>query len=186
MFQSMGTQRLLREALYLGVCRWLPSSALPGGGLWRRVRAIVAGPLLLEAGHEINIEHGAYFGHGDAVRLGDRSGIGVNCRLHGPVVIGRDVMMGPDVVIIAVNHQFADTAAPMIAQGYASPDPVLVGDDVWIGTRAIVLPGVAIGSHAIVGAASVVTKDVPPYAVVAGNPARIINWRGQRAPTEQR
>lgn len=136
-----------------------------------------AGPLLDHAGRDVNIEARAYFGRGMGVRLGDRSGIGVNCRLHGPVSIGSDVMMGPDVVVIAVNHRIDDTARPMIAQGHADPRPVVIGNDVWIGTRAIILPGVRVGDGAVIGAAAVVTKDVPPMAVVAGNPARVIRRR---------
>lgn len=161
----------------MGVVRWLPSSAGPGGWLWRALRGIIAGPLLAKAGGNLNIEHGAYFGRGDEVRIGDRSGIGVNCRLHGPVTIGRDVMMGPDVVIIATNHGFADVTRPMIEQGHETPDPVEIGDDVWIGTRAVILPGVRVGKGAIIGAGAVVTKNVPDYTIVAGNPARVIGNR---------
>jgi maltose O-acetyltransferase len=85
-------------------------------------------------------------------------------------------MMGPDVVILAVNHRFSGHA-PMIDQGYDDPRLVTIGDDVWIGTRAIVLPGVTIGTGAIVGAGAVVTKDVPENAIVAGNPARVMKLR---------
>lgn len=139
--------------------------------------------MFAHAGSGINVEHGAYFGDGSRVRIGDRSGIGVNCRLHGPVVIGRNVMMGPDVVVLAVNHRFADPV-PMIDQGYDLPRPVTIEDDVWIGTRSIILPGVTIGSGAIIGAGAVVTKSVPPNSVVGGNPARLIRFREAHEATD--
>src|SRR4051812_1227833 len=172
----MQARRFLRMAAYAGFARWLPSSAAPAGAIWRAVRRAAVAPLLAEAGTRINIEHGAYFGDGSQVRLGDRSGIGINCRLHGPVTIGRDVMMGPDVVILALSHRF-DEREPMIGQGYDEPREVVIGNDVWIGTRAIILPGIRIGDGAIVGAGSVVTRDVPTRAIVGGNPARIIRVR---------
>jgi len=56
-------------------------------------------------------------------------------------------------------------------------DPVIIGDDVWIGCNVVILPGTTIGSHAVIGAGAVVTKDIPEYAVVVGNPARIVKFR---------
>ena len=174
----MWLKRAVVGSLYMWLARWLPSSTTPPlGSLWRRIRGAMASQLLAEAGAKVNIEHGAFFGTGAQVRLGHRSGIGVNCRLHGPVTIGRDVMMGPDVVVIATAHGYSDVEVPMIEQQSLSPREVVIGDDVWIGTRAIILPGIRVGDHAIVGAGSVVTKDVPDFAVVAGNPARVIRDR---------
>lgn len=164
-------------ALYLTVTRWLPSSTMPLGWLWQAARAATARPLLDHAGRHINIEHGAYFGRGKGVSLGDRSGVGVNCRLHGPVTIGHHVMMGPDVVVISTNHRFDDPTTPMIDQGHAGAREVVIEDDVWIGTRAIILPGVRVGRGSIIGAGSVVTKDVPSGSVVGGNPARVLRSR---------
>ena len=74
-------------------------------------------------------------------------------------------------------HQFSRTDIPMRLQGHRQYQPVLIEDDVWIGARAIILPGLRIGKGAIVGAGSVVTKDVPPYAICVGNPARVIKSR---------
>ena len=169
--------RSLRLALYLYVARWLPASTMPGGRIWKALRSAIAGPLLAEAGEGINVERGAYFGRGSNVRLGHRSGLGVNCQLYGPVTIGDDVMMGPDVAIYAVNHRFDDLTRPMIEQGHSDPEPVTIGDDVWIGRGANILPGVTVGSHAIIGTGAVVTKDVGAWKVVGGNPAREIGDR---------
>jgi acetyltransferase-like isoleucine patch superfamily enzyme len=65
----------------------------------------------------------------------------------------------------------------MYKQGYSSNEPVIIGNDVWIGSRVTILPGVKIGDGAIIGASAVVTKDVEPYSIVAGNPAKKIGSR---------
>lgn len=86
-------------------------------------------------------------------------------------------MMGPDVMIFTSNHETSRTDTPMRLQGTAKIKPVTIGDDVWIGARVIILPGVTIGQGAILAANAVVTKDVPEYAVVGGNPAKLIKFR---------
>lgn len=86
-------------------------------------------------------------------------------------------MMGPQVFIYTQNHNHDRTDIPMIAQGYEEEKPVVIGDDVWIGSRVTILPGVHIGEGAIIGASSVVTKDVPAYSIVGGNPAKVIKSR---------
>jgi maltose O-acetyltransferase len=128
-------------------------------------------------GTQVNIERGAYFGTGEQMSIGDHSGIGVNCQVVGPITIGRDVMMGPDVIILTQNHETRDLSRPMRGQGALPRKPVVIHDDVWIGTRVIILPGVTIGRGAIIGAGAVVTRDVPPFAIVGGNPARVIKYR---------
>lgn len=91
--------------------------------------------------------------------------------------LGGDVMMAPHVTILSNSHNFSRTDIPMGAQGTPAARPVRIGNDVWIGTRAIILPGVQIGDHCIIAARAVVTKDVPDRAIVGGNPARIIRYR---------
>lgn len=167
----------LRLAVYWVIAKNLPASTSPGGSLWRAIRSRVAAPLFLQAGRSINVEHGASFGKGNRIRIGDRSGLGINARLDGPVSIGSDVMMGPDVMIYAIGHDFSDTGTPMIQQGMTAPREVVIEDDVWIGARAILLPGVRVGQGSVVAAAAVVTKSVPPFSVVAGNPARVVKTR---------
>ena len=84
--------------------------------------------------------------------------------------------MAPDVIIWTIGHSFDRTDIPN-KQGETAYTPVMIGDDVWIGQRAIIKPGTKVGSHAIIGAGSIVTKDVPEWAIVAGNPAKIIRMR---------
>lgn len=85
-------------------------------------------------------------------------------------------MMGPDVVILTHTHNIERTDIPMGAQG-SRVAKVVIGNDVWIGMRSIIMPGVNIGNGVVIGAGAVVTKDIPDYAVVGGVPAKIIRFR---------
>lgn len=147
-----------------------------GGG---RLRALCAREMLACCGQDINIERNARFGRN--VELGDHSGIGVNASVADGTRIGRDVMMGPDCVILNRNHRIDDVTIPMRLQGYSDIQPVTIENDVWIGGRVTILPGVTVHSGAVIGAGAVVTHDVPQYAVVGGVPARVIRYRKQSA-----
>lgn len=125
----------------------------------------------------MNIEKGAKFGNGRLVTIGDYSGIGINCTVPHNIVIGKNVMMGPNCYILDSNHQFADTDTPMMFQGYTEKKVTYIDDDVWIGVNVTMTPGRHLSHGTIVGAGSVVTKDYPPYSVIAGNPARLIRTR---------
>lgn len=131
--------------------------------------------MLADCGAEVNIEKDAIFSQ--KVTLGDFSGIGINAKIYGECHIGAFVMMGTDVTVITRNHRFDRTDVPMMKQGFEDEKPVYIGDDVWIGDRVIILPGVHIGEDAIIAAGSVVTKDVPRYTVVGGVPAKVIRAR---------
>ncbi|MDQ2085621.1 DapH/DapD/GlmU-related protein [Herbivorax sp. ANBcel31] len=163
---------------YYFIARHLPGSDMPYSFGSKRIRRFVCKRIFKRAGRNINIEHGAFFASGRDIEVGDNSGLGVNCRITGPLKIGSYVMMGPDVMIFTQNHKNDRLDIPMMLQ--TDPKrPVVIGDDVWIAARAIILPGVTIGKGAIIGAGAVVTKDVPEYAVVGGNPARIIKYRNK-------
>lgn len=86
-------------------------------------------------------------------------------------------MMGPDVMVYTQNHRTDRVDVPMIDQGNSEKREVIIGNDVWIGARSIIMPGVKIGEGSIIAAASVVTKDVMPYSVVGGVPAKLIKMR---------
>lgn len=134
--------------------------------------------MLENCGKGVNIESGAAFS--SKVTLGDYSGIGINAKIYGTCHIGRYVMMGTDVTIITRNHRFDRTDIPMMEQGFEEERPVYIGNDVWIGDRALILPGVHIGDGSIIAAGAVVTKDVPPYSIAAGVPARKIRDRFEK------
>ena len=176
-------QRFFWFTLYYCFARHLPPSYKyqPLGRLSKMIRAFLCSRLFQRVGTNINVESGADFENGWCIELGSNSSIGINSRIPASTKIGDDVMMGPDVVILEAQHRFDDTAIPMTQQGYTDAKPVTICDDVWIGTRAIILPGVTIGKGVVVGAGAIVTKDVPAYAVYAGNPGRIIKYRNEMA-----
>lgn len=173
--------RILRYTVYYGLADKLPYSIAAGGGVAKRLRRWACAGLFDAAGSGINVEKGAFFGSGSGVRLGDRSGLGMDCIVTGTVTIGDDVMMGPRCTLISRDHVMSDLSVPMNRQGLTPDRPIVIGDDVWLGAGVIVLPGVTIGSHSVVAAGSVVTRDVPPAAVVGGVPARVLKYRDGRA-----
>lgn len=109
---------------------------------------------------------------GDVI-IGDHTRIGLHNTVIGPVTIGSHVNLAQGITITALNHNFEDINQRIDDQG-VSTNPIIIGDDIWIGANAVVLPGVSIGNHSVVAAGAVVTKDVPPHSLVAGVPAKII------------
>jgi maltose O-acetyltransferase len=177
-FKSM--KKRIALLVYYGFASKLPTQPVPGWRLGYTLRRFLLGFIADECGKEIAVKQNAYFGSGHGLRIGDRSQLGMNCRIGPQVTIGSDVVMGPDVVIMTTAHAFEDRNVTIRMQGALPTRPVTIGNDVWIGTRAIIMPGVRIGSGAVIGAGSIVTKDIAPFAVVAGNPARLIRMRGDR------
>jgi maltose O-acetyltransferase len=130
-----------------------------------------------KCGKNILVKQKAYIGKATGLVIGDNSQLGQNSRIGPSVSMGENVVMGPDVVIMTTAHAWVDPDVPIRLQGDVPIDPVIIGDDVWLGTRVIVMPGITIGKGAVVGAGSIVTKDVCEFAVMAGVPAKQIRWR---------
>lgn len=105
--------------------------------------------------------------------IGEFTRIGLGNTIIGPVRIGNDVILAQNVIISALNHNFKDTTVCIRKQGI-NVDEITIDNNVWIGANSSILAGVHIGKHVVVGAGSVVTKDIPAYSVVVGNPARIV------------
>jgi maltose O-acetyltransferase len=147
------------------------------GPIGKKMRAFFCRMLFSSVAEGVNIEKGAVFGMGRNIHIGQNSGIGIRCVVPSDIKIGDDVMMGPDSIFYAANHEFNRTDIPMNKQGNMEREQITIGNDVWIGGRVIVLPGKAIGDGVIVGAGSVVTKDLEPFGIYGGNPARLIKKR---------
>lgn len=168
-------KRKIGAALYYMFFKKMPAS-YSSINIGQKQFRYFCGKLMMEyCGKHVNIEKNASFSR--KVRLGDYSGIGVNAKIYGRCIIGNYVMMGEDCTIITRNHRFDRIDIPMMYQGFEEEQPVIIGDDVWIGDRVTILPGVKIGNGSIIAAGAVVTHDVPEYSIVGGVPARIIKSR---------
>lgn len=164
--------------IYYSFARHLPISNEPHSlKLSKPIRGFLAHRIFDECGRSINLEKGAYIADGKSIRIGNNSGIGINAFVQRNVNIGNDVMMGRDIIIMTTSHEFSNTSIPMRLQGGKKEGPVVIGDDVWIGSRAVILPGVKIGNGSIIGAGAVVTHNVDPYSIVGGVPAKLIKKR---------
>lgn len=109
---------------------------------------------------------------GDVI-IGKNSLVGLRNTVIGPIKIGNDVIIAQNVVLSGLNHSYDDTNTPIVNQKVATKE-IIIDDDVWIGANSVITAGVHIGNHSVVAGGSVVTKDVPPYSIVAGNPAKVI------------
>jgi maltose O-acetyltransferase len=129
--------------------------------------------LLAAMGEGVWVEPPFFCDYGDNIRLGDRVYFNTNCVLldTAEVTIGNDVMFGPNVQVYTASHPLDHTVR---RAGLELARPIVIGDDVWIGGSAILCPGVRIGARSVIGAGSVVTRDVPEGMLAAGNPCRVI------------
>jgi len=165
--------------LYYAIAQHFPTQPQPGWKFGYALRRWLLKRILDQCGDEVVVKQHCYIGRGQGLAVGHRSQLGHGARIGPSVTIGDDVLMGPDVVIMTTAHQFDDPATPIRLQGHLPVRAVTIGNDVWIGTRVVILPGITIGDGAVVGAGSIVTRDVPPLTIVAGNPARVLRRRGE-------
>jgi acetyltransferase-like isoleucine patch superfamily enzyme len=147
-----------------------------GGSIGQGVK--ILGSIKIYAGDRVALRNGVTLaGHGTLV-IGSNSGINAESIITAMnrVEIGTNVMIAPRVYILDVDHKFERRDIPISEQGYSLSDTI-IEDDVWIGAGAVISRGVRIGRGAIVGANAVVTRDVEPYAIVGGVPAKLIKYR---------
>ena len=137
------------------------------------LRGRIIGELFGAAGEGAWVEPPFFCDYGSNIRMGDRVFFNFNCVVldPAPVTIGSDVLFGPAVQIYTATHPLGYEARRTWRE---SAKPVVVGSDVWVGGGAILLPGVTVGSRSVIGAGSVVTRDVPEGVFAAGNPCRVI------------
>ena len=146
------------------------------GSIGKNVK--ILGPIKIYAGDRIALRDDVILGGHGSLTIGYNTGINAQSIVAAMnrVEIGANVMLAPRVYILDVDHKFERRDIPISEQGY-NISPTIVEDDVRIGAGAVVTRGVRIGRGAIVGANSVVTRDVEPYAIVGGAPAKLIKYR---------
>lgn len=122
-------------------------------------------------------ENNIYISDAKEIKIGKYVRINENVFLQGCISIGNHVMIAPNVAIHSSTHFYKSTDKPMVTYGLTERKKVILEDDVWIGRNVVILPGIKIGAGVIVGANSVVTKDIEPYSIVGGVPAKFIRKR---------
>lgn len=138
---------------------------------------------LAEIGPGVRMAPNVSLRNGERIKIGAYSHIGAYCSIWagdsvGRITLGRHALLGPEVFITASNYR-TEPGTPVMDQPRLERD-VVIGDDVWLGARVMVVPGVEIGDGCIVGASSVVTRSIPAGSVAVGNPARVVGRRGDR------
>lgn len=172
--------RIFWNIIYYAFARFLPKSTWPIiGKVGLYLRNWCAHGMFAECKGFVNLEQGAYVGNGKNFRVLGSCGIGKDFVCHNrEVTIHGGLMMGEEVLLLGGGHSYTNPDLPIGSEKDLPNSPLEIAEDVWIGSRAIVLPGCKrIGAHSIIGAGAVVTKDVPDYAIVGGNPAKVIRMR---------
>lgn len=171
----MKISQVLYYIFYTKIATYLPKTRNGSDGFFEKIRARSIKGFIDSCGNEINVQRRAVVAR--RISIGDYSGIGERCVIQGNVRIGCHVMMGPEVLIYTQNHDFSRVDITMDKQGFSEEKQVIIEDDVWIGARVIILPGVKIGRGSVIGAGSVVAKSIPEYSVAVGNPAKVVKRR---------
>jgi maltose O-acetyltransferase len=170
--------RTLLLIYYYSFLQFLPINSFPViGKICRQLRYSCVKHLFFSCGKNVNVERRAYFGSGRKIKIGNNSGIGVNCVVPSDIVIGENVMMGPNCFILAANHDFSRVDIPMIQQGHSKAKITIIEDDVWIGRQVLFTPGRLVKKGSIIAAGCVLTKNFPEYSVIGGNPSSLIRNR---------
>lgn len=168
---------LARPRWFIRLFRWLYIKRGRASYIYRSARMDVVPFNRFSLGRRSVIESFTAINNGvGEVRIGDNARIGIGSTVIGPVSIGNNVIIAQHVLISGLNHRYQDVTIPICFQGVETK-PVIIQDEAWIGGNVVVLAGISIGKHAVVAAGSVVTRDVEPFTLVAGNPARVIKRR---------
>jgi len=162
--------------LYTTLFRHTPDKWRPYALFFPTIRNWLVTRFVDKAGTDIRVKSNADISM--FISIGDRSELGSGSLIYGGVHIGSDVLMGPDVKIITRNHLFEDPTIRISDQGTVF-QAVTIDDDVWIGANVVILPGVNVGKGSVIAAGAIVTKDIMPFTIVGGVPAKTIDKRGK-------
>ena len=160
---------------YYFLFQHLPSSFFPFGRLYNALR-VKCLKKVLDIGSKNKIQPSVYIGNGSNINIGNYCQINERVKLDN-VSIGDYVMIAPGVTILGKMHDFQDINEPMVLQGEKEVNQTIIETDVWIGTNAVIMPGLKIAKGTIVGAGCVLTKDTEPFGVYGGVPGKLIKYR---------
>lgn len=161
--------------LYYLIFSRLPNSSFPFGRVYNFLRVLILNKLL-DLGSGCKIQRNVYIGSGDGIFIGNNCQLNDNIRLDN-IKIGDNVMIARDSIFLGKMHKYDDLVIPMIDQGSLDCNPTVIEDDVWVGARVIVMPGLRISKGSVIGAGSVVTKDTIEFGIYGGVPAKLIKTR---------
>lgn len=177
MKQNKTIKLIICYLLYYLVGYYLPLPDRWGiiGRISTSIRRILCRQLFNSTGRIFSVGKNVDFGYlGHLITCGNHANLGNYLKIkgNGKLVMNDHIAMGDDITIITQDHKYLEDSY----EGFSVGD-VVIDNYVWIGDRAIILKGVHIGNHAIIAAGAVVTKDVPDFAIVGGNPAKVIKFR---------
>lgn len=171
-------KQLIALVLYYGLTRYLPNNNFPViGKICGNIRAYNCKFIFKKMAANAHVWRNAYFALGIGVEIGEESSLGVNCVVPDDIVIGDNVMMGPNCYIFHANHEFSNISIPMNQQGRSIHKVTIIEDDVWIGRDVTMTPGRLVKKGSIIGASCLLCRNFPEYSVIGGNPSVLIKTR---------
>jgi len=165
----------LFKVFYYTILSRLSSFEFPLGRMFSKWRVLILRLSGAEIGNSVLIGKNVYVGS-FKIRVGNNVRINSNVRMP-HVELGNDILIARDVIFLNGIHEYRDSSTPVISQPTHKADATVVEDDVWIGARAIIMPGIKLSKGTIIGAGAVVTKNTEPGGIYAGVPAALINTR---------
>ena len=164
--------------LYYLLIKNLPNSTFPGGVIFNKLRVLVI-KKIFKTGFNITFQRNVYFGNGENIIIGNNCQINDNIRLNN-VKIGNHVMIARDCVFLGKSHEFNDIKTPMNEQPIKVFRQTIVENDVWIGIRVVIMPGVVIKRGSVIAAGSILNISTIQNGVYGGAPAKLIKIRGDK------
>jgi len=172
----VGMQKI-KLIIYYAIIQHFPHSRIVG--VFTRIRVWYLSRVLniMPYDKKSKVEYGVYISDARKLKIGKHVRINENVLLQGKIRIGDYVMLAPNISIYSKTHLYDDINIPMVLAGESETQEVIIENNVWVGINTVILPGVRIGEGSIVGANSVVNKDIEPFSIVGGVPAKLIRKR---------
>jgi len=171
---KLSFKRKVCYILYNMIAKQLPRTYMPYSFGSKYIRYYLVKNFINKCGENVKIQTGVLLS--PFIEIGDNCEINEHVRIRANVKIGKNVLIAPGVQLISINHIFDRLNIPIKMQG-EKEGTILIGNDVWIGTNSIILPNIRVNDSVVIGAGSIVTKDMVRNAIAVGNPAKVIRYR---------